>query len=360
MSGAGRVRLPPRPWADHRGWMACSACQVVAGTPGPQEGGQVLALVGVVSSSRRWAGSGWPGPRAVDRGSTPGLGGELAGVQGAGVAVQDAAHHLWVLACPATASPASSGSAAAAGPASADGGMPEAAVGARPSGSGPPAAPRRGSPPRRARRRAGPAGRAAPTGRSSGSDRPDRNAGTAAGPAPPDSGSPPFQGQHPAAAGPACRHPTRHDLVEVRWSAPVARVPEAAPGCPGRSGGPGSPLEHGAAWRWRPAQPLHLTAQPLVVFWSRSRSAPAAGSRRRAARIRPPAGCCAWHNPAFCSSSRARRQRNPPGPAGPDRSASPWPPSTRAPKATTATPSLKNPRSQDGAACPWRSPPRSG
>ena len=93
-------------------------------------------------------------------------------------------------------------------------------------------------------------------------------------PAPPDSGSPPFQGQHPAAAGPACRHPTRHDLVEVRWSAPVARVPEAAPGCPGRSGGPGITLEHGAAWRWRPAQPLHLTAQPLVVFWSRSRSAP--------------------------------------------------------------------------------------
>ena len=33
-------------------------------------------------------------------------------------------------------------------------------------------------------------------------------------------------------------------------------------------------MEHGAAWRWRPAQPLHLTAQPLVVFWSRSRSAP--------------------------------------------------------------------------------------
>ena len=369
MSGAGRVRLPPRPWADHRGWMACSACQVVAGTPGPQEGGQVLALVGVVSSSRRWAGSGWPGPQAVDRGSTPDLGGELAGVQGAGVAVQRA---------PASRSrmrPTTYGSWPARRPR-------RRPVPAAPQPLGQPAlmvaCPKRRSVPARrvpARRRRlaedrrrvervgglGPlAGLHPPAAAAAATDRTAKRA-----PRPgqrllivgrPRSrvSTPPRPGQH---AGTPPVTTWSRCAGARRWRG--CRRPHQA--CPGRSGGPGITL--GARRRLA----LGARRSPSTSPRSRSLCSGAVHARPRSRWFSPPSR-------SHSASSRLLRLAQPgvlvlkPGqtPAQPARACrprpvcSPWPPSTRAPKATTATPSLKNPQSQDGAACPWRSPPRSG
>ena len=181
-------------------------------------------------------------------------------------------------------------------------------------------------------------------------------------PAPPDIRSPPVPGSAPrrGRASMPAPHPSR----------PGRGAPERAGGAgaggrtrlaPAAQVGPGSPLEHGAAWRLAPsaAPPPHRAAARCVLEPFALGPA-AAGSRRRAARVSASSRLLRLAQPGVLVLKPGQTPAQPARACRPRPVCSPWPPSTRAPKATTATPSLKNPRSQDGAACPWRSPPRSG
>jgi hypothetical protein len=115
----------------------------------------------------------------------------------------------------------------------------------------------------------------------------------------------PFQRQLPAAAGAACWQPHRNDLVDVvRWSTPVGAGAVGRAGLAPRPLGVGRGIALGERPRLalgRPAQRLHLTAQPFVEFLEPFALGPqplfSPRSRSRSASSR----CCSSRNPAFSS-----------------------------------------------------------
>jgi hypothetical protein len=136
----------------------------------------------------------------------------------------------------------------------------------------------------------------------------------------------PLKHQLPAAARAACRQPDRHDLVDPLGWAPVGAATVGRTRLAASTLGSGHRVVPGERGRLAPGRPAqHLTSPRSRSLTSRSRSrsarrrsfSPRSRSRSASSRARSDSSrCCSSRSAAFSSSSRARRPRNPPVPAG--------------------------------------------